>query len=76
MPSIPNGRDVTGKIGDKKVPSSPHNRETPNAKPPRPENGRAYAAAKPQGNNYSAREGELKAHSSALRTDAATGKKY
>jgi hypothetical protein len=68
---------VTNRIPDKKPVASPHGDSGRDPKAsPRPENSKAYQAAKPQTNNYAAREAELKAHHEELRTDASTGKRY
>jgi hypothetical protein len=70
MSTIPGGKPVTGKIPSQKHAPSPHDRDNPQASK-RP-TGKPYAAAKPQINNYAAREAELKAHHESLsdpRTD-------
>jgi hypothetical protein len=76
MATLPGGK-VPRAIPDKKSPASPMNDSGRNPQAsPRPENSEAYSAAKPQANNYAAREAELKKHHQDLRTDASTGKRY
>jgi hypothetical protein len=73
MATLPGGKVVTHKIPDQKHAPSPLDRDNPRAQKAA---GKPYQAAKPQVNNYAAREAELKAHHEALRTDLVTGKKY
>ena len=69
--TIPNGRDVTGKIKSQTHAPSPHDRDNPQASK-RPESSKPYQSAAPATNNYASREAELKAHRATLdvpRTD-------